>query len=129
MDKAPHLVTNQLPFDLNALKIYLRKHIEGFCGELHIQQFHGGQSNPTYKLMTKDAQYVLRTKPAPASKLLPSAHAIDREFRVMDALSHTGFPVPKQIVLCTNEAEIGVAFYIMEFIEGRVLWDQSLPGM
>ena len=115
--------------DVDALTRYLQQHVEGFSGELHIERFAGGQSNPTYKLSAGEQKYVLRTKPAPASKLLPSAHAIDREFRVMDALSRVGFPVAKQYALCLDESVIGVAFYVMEFIEGRVLWDQSLPGM
>jgi aminoglycoside phosphotransferase (APT) family kinase protein len=115
--------------DVDALTRYLRQHVEGFSGELHIERFAGGQSNPTYMISTGEQKYVLRTKPAPASKLLPSAHAIDREFRVMDALSRVGFPVAKQYALCLDESVIGVAFYVMEFIEGRVLWDQSLPGM
>ena len=116
-------------FDLDALAAYLRDHIKGFSGPLQIERFKGGQSNPTYKLTAGDQQYVLRTKPAPAAKLLPSAHAIDREFRVMNALSKTGFPVARQYALCTDESVIGRAFYVMEYVEGRVLWEQSLPGM
>lgn len=112
---------------VDALSRYLQQHVEGFSGELQIERFAGGQSNPTYKLSAGQQHYVLRTKPAPASKLLPSAHAIDREFRVMDALSRVGFPVAKQYALCLDESVMGVAFYVMEFIEGRVLWDQSLP--
>src|SRR5690606_33774100 len=81
------------------------------------------------KLTAGDKRYVLRSKPAPAAKLLPSAHAIDREFRVMDALNKAGFPAPRQYALCTDESVIGRAFYVMEFIEGRVLWEQSMPGM
>jgi aminoglycoside phosphotransferase (APT) family kinase protein len=115
--------------DVDALSRYLQRHVEGFSGELQIERFAGGQSNPTYKLSAGQQHYVLRTKPAPASKLLPSAHAIDREFRVMDALSRVGFPVAKQYALCLDESVMGVAFYVMEFIEGRVLWDQSLPEM
>jgi len=115
--------------DVDALSRYLQRHVEDFSGELQIERFAGGQSNPTYKLSAGQQHYVLRTKPAPASKLLPSAHAIDREFRVMDALSRVGFPVAKQYALCLDESVMGVAFYVMEFIEGRVLWDQSLPEM
>ena len=122
-------VTERLKVDLDALSAYMREHVEGFSGDLQIEQFKGGQSNPTYKLTAGSQRYVLRTKPAPAEKLLPSAHAIDREFRVMDALSKSGFPAARQYELCEDESVIGRAFYIMEFIEGRVLWDQSLPGM
>jgi aminoglycoside phosphotransferase (APT) family kinase protein len=107
----------------------MHAHVQGFQGHLQIEQFKGGQSNPTFKLSSGDQHYVLRTKPAPAAKLLPSAHAIDREFRVMDALSKTGFPAARQYALCEDESVIGRAFYIMQFVDGRVLWDQSLPGM
>jgi aminoglycoside phosphotransferase (APT) family kinase protein len=122
-------VTERMKVDLDALGSYLRSQVEGFSGELEIAQFKGGQSNPTFKLSAGGRHYVLRTKPAPAAKLLPSAHAIDREFRVMDALSRAGFPAARQYALCLDEAVIGRAFYLMEFIDGRVLWDQSLPGM
>jgi len=94
----------------------------------HIEQFKGGQSNPTYKLTAADGRgFVLRRKPP--GKLLPSAHAVDREFRVIKALHATGFPVAQPHVLCEDESVIGTAFYVMDFVEGRVLWDQSLPGM
>ncbi len=122
-------VAERQQFDIGALHEYMRAHVEGFSGELAIEQFKGGQSNPTFKLTADGQHYVLRTKPGPAAKLLPSAHAIDREFRVMDALNKAGFPAAKQYALCTDESVIGRAFYIMEFVEGRVLWDQSLPGM
>src|SRR3954468_21265999 len=89
-----------------------------------IEQFKGGQSNPTYKI---NDQYVLRRKPP--GKLLPSAHAVDREFKVISALHKVGFPVAKPLVLCEDDAVIGTAFYVMDCVEGRVLWDQSLPGM
>src|SRR5476649_117407 len=117
-------------FDVAALDAYLRQHIDGYPdGQLTVEQFKGGQSNPTFKLSIADQHYVLRTKPAPADKLLPSAHAIEREYRVMDALHQAGFPAARQYALCTDEAVIGRAFYVMEFVAGRVLWDQSLPGM
>ncbi len=122
-------VAERLKVDLDALSAYMHAHVPGFQGNLTIEQFKGGQSNPTFKLTSGDQRYVLRTKPAPAAKLLPSAHAIDREFRVMDALSRAGFPAAHQYALCEDEAVIGRAFYIMEFVDGRVLWDQSLPGM
>jgi len=117
-------------FDLAALDAYLRQHVDGYPqGTLTAEQFKGGQSNPTFKLSIGGQHYVLRTKPAPAAKLLPSAHAIEREYRVMDALSKHGFPAARQYCLCTDEAVIGRAFYVMEFVDGRVLWDQALPGM
>ncbi len=115
--------------DPNALAAWMRQHIDGFSGSLKIERFKGGQSNPTYKLSADGSHYVLRTKPAPAAKLLPSAHAIDREFRVMQALSRAGFPVAQQYALCIDESVIGRAFCVMEYIEGRVLWEPSLPGM
>ncbi len=122
-------VSERMKVDLDALGAYLRTQVDGFAGALQIAQFKGGQSNPTFKLTAGDRHYVLRTKPAPAAKLLPSAHAIDREFRVMDALSKAGFPAARQYALCLDESVIGRAFYLMEFIDGRVLWDQSLSGM
>ena len=126
-------VAENMKVDIAALVAYMRTHVEGFgnksASELQIEQFKGGQSNPTFKLTAGDQRYVLRTKPAPAAKLLKSAHAIDREFRVMDALSKAGFPAARQYALCDDESVIGRAFYIMEFIEGRVLWEQSLPGL
>ncbi len=122
-------VSERQKFDTGALRAYMQQHIGPIKGELAVEQFKGGQSNPTFKLSADGQSYVLRTKPGPAAKLLASAHAIDREFRVMDALSKAGFPAAKQYALCTDEAVIGRAFYLMEFVDGRVLWDQSLPGM
>ena len=122
-------VAERQKVDLGALSDYMHKHVDGFTGDLHIEQFKGGQSNPTFMLNAGAQRYVLRTKPAPAAKLLPSAHAIEREFRVMDALSKAGFPAARQYALCEDEEVIGRAFYIMEFMDGRVLWDQSMPDM
>jgi aminoglycoside phosphotransferase (APT) family kinase protein len=122
-------VTDQHAFDTAALERYLDTRLEGFAGPLAVEQFKGGQSNPTYKLVTPGTSYVMRAKPGPAAKLLPSAHAIDREFTVMRALHPTGVPVPRMHLLCEDESVIGRAFYVMEFVQGRVLWDQSLPGM
>ena len=116
-------------FDKAALDAWLRGHVDGFRGPLDVEQFKGGQSNPTYKLLTPDAAYVLRSKPGPAAKLLPSAHAVEREYRVMAALAGSDVPVPRMLALCEDEAVIGRAFYVMSFVEGRVLWDQALPGM
>jgi aminoglycoside phosphotransferase (APT) family kinase protein len=122
-------VSDRQKFDVGALQAYMREHVDGFSGDLSIEQFKGGQSNPTFKLSAGAQRYVLRTKPGPAVKLLSSAHAIDREFRVMDALHKAGFPAARQYALCTDESIIGREFYVMEFVDGRVLWDQSLPGM
>ncbi len=123
-------VSERHRFDTAALHAYLRRHVEGYPeGDLKVAQFKGGQSNPTFKLTVGGQHYVLRTKPGPAAKLLPSAHAIEREYRVMDALHKAGFPAARQYCLCMDEAVIGRAFYVMQFVEGRVLWDQALPGM
>lgn len=116
-------------FDVQALTAWLEKNLEGFAGPLSVEAFKGGQSNPTYKLITPSRSYVMRAKPGPVAKLLPSAHAVEREFAVMKGLHGTDVPVPRMFVLCEDESVIGRAFYIMEFMQGRVLWDQSLPGM
>jgi aminoglycoside phosphotransferase (APT) family kinase protein len=122
-------VTGQHAFDVSALHAYLAQHLEGFEGPLTVEMFKGGQSNPTYKLITPKHAYVMRAKPGPVAKLLPSAHAIEREFKVMRSLAGTEVPVAQMHCLCEDEAVIGRAFYVMEFVAGRVLWDQSLPGM
>jgi aminoglycoside phosphotransferase (APT) family kinase protein len=114
-------------FDSAALTAWLEARLPGFAGPLDVAQFKGGQSNPTYKLTTPAATCVLRAKPGPAAKLLPSAHAIEREYRVMAALRSQGVPVPRMLALCEDESVIGRAFYIMGFVEGRVLWNQALP--
>jgi aminoglycoside phosphotransferase (APT) family kinase protein len=116
-------------FDLQALSAWMQKNVAGFEGPLSIEMFKGGQSNPTYKLITPKAQYVMRSKPGPVAKLLPSAHAIEREFAVMSGLAGTDVPVPRMYGLCDDESVIGRAFYVMEFKDGRVLWDQTLPGL
>ena len=93
-----------------------------------IEQFKGGQSNPTYRIKSQEGRaFVLRRKPP--GKLLPSAHAVDREYKVIKALHPTGFPVAKPHVLCEDDSVIGTAFYVMDYVEGRVLWDPALPGM
>lgn len=115
--------------DTTRLTAWAAAHVPGFAGPLQVEQFKGGQSNPTYKLITPGGTYVMRSKPAPVAKLLPSAHAIEREFKVMQALGQTAVPVPRMLALCDDETVIGRAFYLMEFVEGRVLWDQGLPGM
>lgn len=116
-------------FDVAALNTWLENNLEGFAGPLRVEAFKGGQSNPTYKLITPAKSYVMRAKPGPVAKLLPSAHAVEREFAVMSGLYGTDVPVPRMYCLCEDEAIIGRAFYIMEFMQGRVLWDQSLPDM
>ena len=116
-------------FDIGALAAWMAQHVAGFAGPLSVEMFKGGQSNPTYKLVTPGRTYVMRAKPGPVAKLLPSAHAIEREYAVMKGLAGTAVPVAHMYALCEDEAVIGRAFYIMEFVEGRVLWDQGLPGM
>lgn len=106
---------------------YLRDHLDGFNGPLRIEQFKGGQSNPTYKLTTPSTGYVLRRKPP--GKLLASAHAVDREFRVISALSSAGFPVPKPLHLCADDSVIGSMFYVMAYVPGRVFWYPWAPGL
>lgn len=122
-------VSERHQFDVAALQAYLAQHVDGFNGLLTVEQFKGGQSNPTFKLITPNAAYVMRSKPGPVAKLLPSAHMIEREYRVMKALAGSDVPVARMLVLCEDESVIGRAFYIMQFVEGRVLWDPSLPGM
>jgi aminoglycoside phosphotransferase (APT) family kinase protein len=115
-------------FDVSSLAHYLAQQIPELRGPLAVEQFKGGQSNPTYKVSdAAGRRFVLRRKPP--GKLLPSAHAVDREFRVIHALYPTGFPVAKPHVLCEDALVIGTPFYVMDFVAGRVLWDQSLPGM
>jgi len=114
-------------FDVVALERYLQDHVNGFVGPLSVEQFKGGQSNPTFKLAASGKSYVLRRKPSGA--LLPSAHAVDREYRVITALAGSAVPVPRTYCLCTDEAVIGTMFYVMDWIDGRILWDPQLPGM
>jgi aminoglycoside phosphotransferase (APT) family kinase protein len=116
-------------FDVGVLEDYLRTRLPDFKGPLQVELFKGGQSNPTYKLTTANRSYAMRAKPGPVAKLLPSAHAIEREFKVLSALARTDVPVPEVYCICEDESVIGRAFYVMQFVEGRVLWDQSLPGL
>jgi aminoglycoside phosphotransferase (APT) family kinase protein len=121
-------VAAQHAVDVAALEAWLATQLPGWRGgPLAVEQFRGGQSNPTFKLTTPDAVYVMRAKPGPVAKLLPSAHAIEREYRVMKALASHGVPVPRMLALCEDESVIGRAFYVMDFVDGRVLWNQSLP--
>ena len=121
-------VSDRHAFDVAALQRHLERTLPGFAGPLGVEQIKGGQSNPTYKLITPQRTYAMRSKPGPVAKLLPSAHAIEREFRVMSALASTAVPVAHMHLLCDDESVIGRAFYVMQFVEGRVLWEQSLPG-
>lgn len=111
--------------DTDALGRYLEQHIPGFEGPLTAEKFPGGQSNPTFKLSAGGTDYVLRRKPP--GELLKSAHAVDREYRVITALADTDVPVPKTYLLCEDDDIIGSMFYIMEYKEGRILWDPQLP--
>ncbi len=109
------------------LERWLEQNVPGFSSPFTLSAFSGGQSNPTYRITYPAGDCVLRRKPFGA--LLPSAHAIEREFRVMRALAGSGVPVPRVIALCEDPAVIGAAFYAMEFIDGRIFWDPSLPGL
>lgn len=110
-----------------ALDAWMRANVEAYSGPLAIRQFKGGQSNPTYELTTGSRAYVLRRKPP--GTLLPSAHAVDREFTVISALFAQGYPVARPWALCTDDSVIGSMFYVMDKVDGRVLWDLKLPGM
>jgi len=115
-----------LRIDDTQLEAYLTAQIAGFAGPLTVKQFKGGQSNPTYLLETPSRRYVLRRKPP--GKLLPSAHAVDREYRVIRALHAQSFPVAEPLVYCSDESVVGTAFYVMDFVDGRVFWEPQMPG-
>ena len=115
----------QLAFDEKALATYLEAHVSGFKGPVKATKFSGGQSNPTYLIQAQSGQYVLRRKPP--GLLLKSAHAVDREFRVISALIDTDVPVPATYHLCEDDSIIGSMFYLMEYVEGRIYWNPSLP--
>jgi len=121
--------THGIPFDVTALARYLDQHVDGFRGPLEVTRFAGGQSNPTFLLATPNRQYAMRSKPAPVAQLLPSAHAIEREYRVQSALANSAVPVAGMHCLCTDESVIGRAFYVMDHVEGRIFWEQSLPEL
>jgi aminoglycoside phosphotransferase (APT) family kinase protein len=117
-----------LELDVAQLEEYLDAHVDGFAGPLTVRQFKGGQSNPTYLLMTPARRYVLRRKPP--GQLLASAHAVDREYKVITALGrYTDVPVPKTYMLCTDESVIGTWFYVMDHVDGRIFWDPSFPDV
>jgi aminoglycoside phosphotransferase (APT) family kinase protein len=115
-----------LAFDEAALARYLSAHLDGFAPPLTVSQFSGGQSNPTFLLSTPSRDVVLRKKPP--GRLLPSAHQVEREFRVMSALAAHGVPVPPCLLVCDDTSVIGTPFFVMARVEGRVLWDPKLPG-
>jgi len=118
---------NALQLDDKALAGYLESVLEGFKGPLHSEKFKGGQSNPTYRLRAASGDYVLRRKPP--GKLLGSAHAVDREFRLLQALHGSNVPVAKPLHMCSDASIIGSMFYLMSYVEGRVFWDPSLPEL
>ena len=114
-------------FNEQNLEDYMAAHVEGFEGPLEVRQFKGGQSNPTYQLVTPNKKYVMRRKPP--GKFLPSEHAVDREYKVITALGSIDFPVPRTYCLCEDESVVGTMFYIMDMVEGRILWDPLLPDL
>ena len=120
-------VAAQHAFDEASLARYLRANVEGFAGELKVEQFKGGQSNPTFMLTAGGRSYVMRRKPP--GVLLPSAHAVDREFRVISALAGSDVPVARTYALCEDASVIGTMFYVMDYVEGRVIWDPRLPEL
>jgi aminoglycoside phosphotransferase (APT) family kinase protein len=120
-------VAPALAFDAARLEAFLAARVTGYAGPLAVRQFRGGQSNPTYLIETPARRYVLRRKPP--GKLLASAHAIDREFRVMTALHRAGFPVPEPVASCDDAAVIGTPFYVMAHVEGRIFWEPQVAGV
>ena len=127
--KLPAATLRQVPaqhaFDTARLSAWMQTHIDGYAGPVEVQQFSGGQSNPTFLVQSRSGPYVLRRKPP--GKLLPSAHAVDREFRVLAALEKTSVPVAHVHALCEDPSVIGSAFYVMDYVEGRIFWDALLP--
>ncbi|HKJ17909.1 MAG TPA: phosphotransferase [Xanthomonadales bacterium] len=117
----------KLDFDTKALSNYLESKLSGFSGPLTAEKFAQGQSNPTFLITAASGKYVLRRKPP--GKLLKSAHAVDREYRVMSALAETPVPVPATYLLCEDDSIIGSMFFLMEYVEGRVMWDPALPKL
>jgi aminoglycoside phosphotransferase (APT) family kinase protein len=127
MDKPANSPSSEATLPLDRLTVWLNENVRGFRGPLHVQRFAGGQSNPTFKLQAASGDYVLRRKPA--GDVLPTAHAVDREFRVLSAVGRAGIPVPRVHALCTNSAVIGNMFYVMDLVPGRVFWDPRLPDL
>jgi aminoglycoside phosphotransferase (APT) family kinase protein len=120
-------VSERLRFDEAALEAWMAANVAGFAGPIDVTQFKGGQSNPTYRIGTPGGAYVLRRKPP--GTLLPGAHAIEREARVIAALGGVGFPVPAMLGLCEDESVIGTPFFVMAMVEGRIVWEASFPGL
>ncbi|QNM83173.1 phosphotransferase family protein [Sphingomonas sabuli] len=120
-------VSDRLRFDEAALEAWLADHVADFAGPIAVTQFKGGQSNPTYRIDAASGAYVLRRKPP--GKLLPGAHAVDREYRVLAALGAQGFPVTRVHALCEDDGVIGTPFYLMDLVEGRIFWEAALPGL
>ena len=112
--------------DEGRLTAWMQANVEGFKGPLHLTKFKGGQSNPTYKIAAESGNYVLRRKPF--GPLLPSAHAVDREYRVQAGMYKTGFPVARQFGLCTDDSVLGSWFYVMGMVDGRTIWNGAMPG-
>jgi aminoglycoside phosphotransferase (APT) family kinase protein len=120
-------VRDSVHVDTQRLAEWMADNVEGFAGPLRIEEFKGGQSNPTYKLVSPDRAYVLRRKPP--GRLLRGAHAVEREARVMSALATTGFPVPRVFGLCEDDEVIGTAFFVMDMVDGRIIWDPTFPDV
>jgi aminoglycoside phosphotransferase (APT) family kinase protein len=120
-------VDDRLKFDAHALERWMAANVAGFTGPLSVSQFKGGQSNPTYRLDTPARSYVLRRKPP--GPLLPGAHAVEREARVMAALGTVGFPVPRIHGLCEDDSVIGTPFFVMDMVDGRIIWEATFPGL
>jgi aminoglycoside phosphotransferase (APT) family kinase protein len=120
------MTTTELDFDPARLGVYLAGRVPGLCGPMRIERIGGGQSNPTYRLRFPDRTVILRKQPA--GELLPSAHAVDREHRVMEALAATDVPVPEMLHYGADRAVIGTLFYVMEALDGRVIHDSAIPG-
>ena len=120
-------VSERLRFDESALDHWMSANVKGFRGPLRVSQFKGGQSNPTYRIDSAGGAYVLRRKPP--GKLLPGAHAVDREYRVIAALGDQAFPVARVYGLCEDESVIGTPFYVMDMVDGRIFWEARLPGL
>ena len=120
-------VSERLRFDEASLERWLGENVEGFAGPIAVSQFKGGQSNPTYRIDAGSRSFVLRRKPP--GKLLPGAHAVDREYRVLAALGSQGFPVPRVYALCEDESVVGTPFYVMDMVPGRIIWEASFPGL
>src|SRR5271169_2600000 len=119
-------VAERLRFDVGRLETFLHQHMPGFAGPIVVSQFKGGQSNPTYLAETPLRRYVLRRKPP--GTLLPSAHAVDREYRVIGALHAQGFPVAEPVLYCADDSIAGTAFFVMAHVEGRVFWEPQMPS-